>query len=274
MRRRNPLATFAVNSRADQPRRRGLQIPDSSVRHGATRPRALPKPADGLRALPAAIDWRAEGAVVPPSDLGMCGGACVTLTYTGIGAAINRIQGFSAGLTPLSSQQLLDCTPNGECGCDSGCLLNSPFEALQRNDGLWDTAASYPFHGGPDHQCSENNASVVVGGKVSALIPLEKHNERALMAALLQSPVGVGVYAAQWQMYMGGILADCGSGPVDDMGLLVGYNATGATPYWIVRNNWGPEWGEAGYIFVAMGNNTCSIEDDPFTLSMEPVPKL
>lgn len=32
--------------------------------------------------------------------------------------------------------------------------------------------------------------------------------------------------------------------------------------YWIVRNQWGENWGMNGYIYVAMGANTCGILND------------
>lgn len=32
--------------------------------------------------------------------------------------------------------------------------------------------------------------------------------------------------------------------------------------YWIVRNQWGTNWGMNGYAYVAMGQNTCGILND------------
>lgn len=32
--------------------------------------------------------------------------------------------------------------------------------------------------------------------------------------------------------------------------------------YWIVRNQWGENWGMSGYAYVAMGENTCGILND------------
>ena len=40
---------------------------------------------------------------------------------------------------------------------------------------------------------------------------------------------------------------------------IVGYGVSGTTPYWIVRNQWGTEWGQAGYAFVKRGTNECGI---------------
>jgi C1A family cysteine protease len=36
-----------------------------------------------------------------------------------------------------------------------------------------------------------------------------------------------------------------------------GYNAAGN--YWIVRNSWGTDWGEAGFIYVQAGSNVCGL---------------
>ena len=32
--------------------------------------------------------------------------------------------------------------------------------------------------------------------------------------------------------------------------------------YWIIRNQWGENWGLNGYVWVAMGENTCGVLND------------
>jgi hypothetical protein len=46
---------------------------------------------------------------------------------------------------------------------------------------------------------------------------------------------------------------------------LVGYNQAptdGSPPFWIVRNQWGQGFGEAGFIRLQLGNNTCGIDNE------------
>ena len=31
----------------------------------------------------------------------------------------------------------------------------------------------------------------------------------------------------------------------------------GVVPYWIVRNSWGTEFGDQGYLYIEMGKNLC-----------------
>lgn len=61
----------------------------------------------------------------------------------------------------------------------------------------------------------------------------------------------------------------CGAAPgsIDHAVLVVGYGSgseaeyknSNSSAFWIVRNSWGPSWGEQGYIRLAYGENSCNI---------------
>merc|ERR1711904_702195 len=86
-----------------------------------------------------------------------------------------------------------------------------------------------------------------------------------LAAALEETPVSVCVNAASWNDYTGGVMssAQCGSMAADYQDhcvMATGFNSTGG--YWIVRNSWASGWGEMGYIYLELSENTCGLADD------------
>jgi len=45
--------------------------------------------------------------------------------------------------------------------------------------------------------------------------------------------------------------------------VIMGWGETSrGTKYWIVRNSWGPDWGDKGYFKIVRGKNMCEIEDN------------
>jgi C1A family cysteine protease len=56
---------------------------------------------------------------------------------------------------------------------------------------------------------------------------------------LQTSPIIVAVGSGDWEFYKGGIMKCRSNVTVDHAVLLVGYT----TDYWIVKNNWGTNWG-------------------------------
>merc|ERR1711976_1108417 len=77
------------------------------------------------------------------------------------------------------------------------------------------------------------------------------------MAAISQQPVAVAVEpdTPEFQLYSSGVLDSeaCGVG-LDHAVLAVGYGTEGfynKTDYFLVKNSWGEDWGDYGYIKIA-----------------------
>jgi len=82
-------------------------------------------------------------------------------------------------------------------------------------------------------------------------------------------PVSVALQADQlsFQLYKEGVFDDveCGkNGIINHGALVVGYgNTADGTGYWLVKNSWGEDWGDDGYIRLkkdtSLDYGTCSI---------------
>ena len=74
------------------------------------------------------------------------------------------------------------------------------------------------------------------------------------MQAVAHQPVSVGIVAnlREFQLYQGGVF-DASCGPALDHGVLVtGYGTDeDSKEYWMVKNSWGPLWGDQGFIKLA-----------------------
>lgn len=192
------------------------------------------------------IDWRKKGAVTPIKNQGMCG-SCWAFSTTG---ATEGTFFLSTGeLRILSEQQLIDCTiAEGNHGCGGGTMVNG-FKYIQKNHGI-DSESDYTYKG-IDGVCWTNATKRVVAD-ITGHKTVPPNNEHQLAAAVLHRPVSVGIDAdpQAFQNYKSGVFdAKCGTG-VDHGVLIVGLTEDA----YIVKNSWGPTWGEEG--FIRMKRNT------------------
>ncbi|GIL88919.1 hypothetical protein Vretifemale_16841 [Volvox reticuliferus] len=200
--------------------------------------------------LPADVDWREKGAVSEMKNQGQCG-SCWAFATTGSVEGINAI--VTGQVVSLSEQELVDCDTELDKGC-SGGLMDYAYEWIIKNKGI-DTEEDYPYTA-EDGVCigSKKNRRVVV---IDGYQDVPENDEVALKKVAAHQPVAVAIEAdaKSFQLYGGGVYDDVACGTSLNHGVLVvGYGKdTQFGNYWIVKNSWGPEWGDNGYIRLKMG---------------------
>lgn len=80
-------------------------------------------------------------------------------------------------------------------------------------------------------------------------------------------PIGLSLAAGKWPYYEKGVYEDEET-KVDHAVVLVGYGEDKKTKekYWKIRNSWGVQFGEHGYIRVKRSDDddtNCGMDDDP-----------
>jgi len=121
--------------------------------------------------------------------------------------------------------------------------------------------SEYPYTSGHGQSgsCLKKGTPAVHVAKVNTV---QSRSAAQLLAAIAQGPVSVTVEADKiaFQGYTGGILnsAACGTN-LDHAITAVGFGNKDGQSYYIVRNSWGPTWGDKGYIMIAAVEGTKGI---------------
>ncbi|XP_062863954.1 cathepsin L.1 [Trichomycterus rosablanca] len=205
-------------------------------------------------AVPSSVDWRAKGYVTEVKDQQQCASSWA---FSATGALEGQMFKYTGKLVSLSEQQLVDCSQFfGNKGCKGG-WMDAAFLYVIFNFGL-DTESSYPYEA-RDNLCRYNN--LTTGATCSGYVDIISGDEEALQEAVASvGPVSAAIDAGHqsFQLYSSGIYYEpaCSSSELDHCVLIVGYDSY----YWLVKNSWGVDWGEKGYIRMARNrNNQCGI---------------
>ncbi|KAK7279077.1 hypothetical protein RJT34_24121 [Clitoria ternatea] len=218
---------------------------------------------DGEESLPNVVDWREKGAVSPVKDQGQCGSCWAFSTIAAV-EGINQI--VTGDLITLSEQELVDCDRGYNMGCNGG-LMDHAFDFIIQNGGI-NSEDNYPYHA-RDNTCdlSKKNTRVVT---IDGYEDVPQNDEKSLMRAAANQPVSVAIEAGgrAFQLYDSGVFTGLCGTELDHGVAVVGYGTENGTDYWLVRNSWGPSWGEGGYI--KLERNILETNTGKCGIAMEP----
>lgn len=220
-------------------------------------------------AAPDKWDWRDEKKVTPVKDQGQCG-SCWAFSATEEIESSWAMEGNA--LTELSVQQTVSCdTVDG--GCNGGDTITA-YQYVEQAGGV-ELGSAYPYSSGNGDTGSckfkKADVKVTVSNYSYATNPCSgscnNQDETTLKSNLYaEGPVSICLNANDaWQFYTSGIFASSCPHAYSDLDhcvQLVGYDASGSTPYWIIRNSWNTDWGVSGYIWLKMGSNLCGVADE------------
>jgi len=215
-------------------------------------------------AAPDQFSWLgASGKVTAVKDQGQCG-SCWAFSAT---ENIESVWMISKGLTPstmkaLAPQQIVDCDKS-DGGCNGGDTP-SAYEYVIKAGGM-DTEADYPYRA-KDGACNFKAADIYASISSYKYATKTRNENEMKDATASVAPLSICVDAEPWQFYSSGVMmrSQCGTS-LDHCVQITGYDTSASTPFWTVRNSWGTNWGEKGFIRLQFGQNTCGCAEEATT---------
>lgn len=218
----------------------------------------------GLRSATTYKNWFTEGAVTVPYDQGMCGG-CWSFSSVSAVESMAYIEGVNKELQEYSVQQLLDCdTDNYEC---TGGWMYQGFAYISNNGVLKkDDYRAFGQRVGP---CEATEEVLKEKGHMKNIgfVEHDRRSNEQLKKLIDVRPVSMSMYTTGMMgAYESGVMSDeflhCSYSDleVNHGVVMVGYGRAThkdylrgrCKEYWIIRNSWGPNWGEHGFFRLCM----------------------
>lgn len=206
---------------------------------------------------PNALDWRDKNIVNPIQDQGQCGSCWAFSTVQTIESTYALKKQI---LYKFSEQNLVDCDIT-DYGCDGGDMPIALDFIIHSQNGMLNLLSDYPY------TASEGNCqfSEDKGVKcVSSWIGVYVGNEDDMAEKIYKyGPAAIAIDASSnsFMLYSGGIYENdsCDKFDLDHAVGCVGWGEESGVKYWLVRNSWGVDWGEAGYVRMLRGTNMCGV---------------
>ena len=215
--------------------------------------------------LPDSLDWRAKMDIGPLYSQGACSGCWAYSTVQVI--ADSKL--ISTGHRPSPSPYYLLSCDELDSGCNTGNMATAYAWIQTQPRGLL-SAEEYPTTGGScvaglsegEDSKTQKPPGVTIDG-FCEIPPLRgQETIHSMLRALKQQPVAVGMNVKPLQLYGGGLvqMSDCPPASEDQISainhaaVVVGWGVDedSQKPYWLVKNSYGQDWGENGYVRLEM----------------------
>jgi C1A family cysteine protease len=202
-------------------------------------------------------DWREDNIVTEVKNQLRCGSCWA---FSAIGSLESAYALANKSLVEFSEKELVDCSSSyGNNGCNGGIMALGLDYIKDHGVGL---ESDYPYQPSQDKCTADTSKTRVTIKSHKGINPVDVYG---LLNSIDVTPVSVGIEVQKsFQLYTSGIYVsdDSSCGEHLNHGVLaVGYKVSDSENYFIVKNSWGPAWGESGYIRMAIGtgSGTCGI---------------
>lgn len=213
-------------------------------------------------ALPAAFDWRTSGGVTSVKDQGNCG-SCWAFGAAGQLEALNKI--YKGTTLDLSEQFIVSCETDNY-GCDGG-YMDRVYNFL-KSTGVPDESC-FPYKAlelACSNRCTDWASRVKKISSWSWVCKSRPNTNTIKNAVYSSGPITASfdVYNDFFSYSSGCYKHVTGAYAGGHSVLVVGWTADGC---WIVKNSWGPGWGEQGYFKIKFGDCNFGNSSGKFVIS-------
>ncbi len=201
-----------------------------------------------------AFNWRDKKKVTPIRHQYTCG-SCWAFTTIALLEASYKIQTNKD--YDFSEQQIVDCAIDNagrRAGSCNGGWYGSAFESLQKNGAVLENMLPYKNRDGMCAGFSPSNYKIATWSYVipNAGTPNPIDIKKALVR---YGPIATACKVTPaFQAYRAGVFDEhtmlAGSNDVNHAVVIEGWDDTKGRGSWLLRNSWGKDWGDDGYMWI------------------------